>query len=229
MDGHQLNGQRGFTARLTADALVSPGVRYVQLVIFTLAGFLAGVVIGLLFRRFPPAWVEAVGTWFAGFVALFAVILAVIAFRSEEFARRLDQAQANRTERAMLQHEADLVVCEARVGFAELEMLGGAKVLRGELEGDLVAPSELNIYAKNNSSLAVTDVRCQVSQLGDDWIKLSDLLLPGDDATERIPVTKPFKVHTDNRELHESATFRFSLGRVRWTTQYGQLAERVDP
>jgi hypothetical protein len=211
------------------DALVSPGVRYVQLVIFTLAGFLAGVVIGLLFRRFPPAWVEAVGTWFAGFVALFAVILAVLAFRSEEFARRLDQAQANRTERAMLQHAADLVVCEARVHIAEHPMLEGVKVLSGKMEGDLVIPSELDIYAKNNSSLAVTDVRCQVSQLGDDWIKLSDLLLPGDDATEQIPVTEPFRVHKDNRELHESAAFTFSLGRVRWSTQYGQLAERLDP
>jgi hypothetical protein len=205
---------------------VSPGVRYVQLVTFTLAGLLAGVVIGLLFRRFPPDWIEAVGTWFAGFVALFAVILAVVAFRSEEFARRLDQAQAARTERAMLQHEADLVVCRAYVGY---HILQGAKMIRGKIEGDLVTPSEIHIHAENNSSLAVTDVRCQVLHLGDDWIKLSDLLLPGDDETKRISVTKPFKVHMDNRELHESATFTFSLGRMRWSTQYGQLAERLDP
>jgi hypothetical protein len=76
--------------------------------------FLAGLVVGLLFGRFPADWVEAVGTWFAGFVALFAVILAVVGFRSEEFARRLDQAQASRAERVMLQQEADLVVCKPR-------------------------------------------------------------------------------------------------------------------
>jgi hypothetical protein len=206
----------------------------VQLAVFTLAGFLAGVVIGLLFGRFPPDWVEAVGTWFAGFVALFAVILAVVAFRSEEFARRLDQAQAARTERAMLQHEADLVVCIARLRYGADMPMSRADPPRGDFipkdpEGGVTTPENLMIYASNNSSLAVTDVRYQVPQLGDEWIKLSDLLLPGDDETRRIPVTKPFSVHTDSRELIESATFTFSLGRVRWSTQYGQLAERLDP
>jgi hypothetical protein len=165
---------------------MSPVVRWVQLVIFTLAGFLAGVVVGLLFGRFPAGWVEAVGTWFAGFVALFVVILAVIAFRSEEFARRLDQAQAARTERAMLQHEADLVVCRARVRFVEH---------RAE-DDEIVTPKTLAAHAKNDSSLVVTDVRCQVVQLGDDWTKLSDLLLPGEDLERWIQVTKPFRVHS---------------------------------
>jgi hypothetical protein len=63
--------------------------------------------------------------------------------------------------------------------------------------------------ARPDGWVDVSDVRCQVVQLGDDWTKLSDLLLPGEDVDHWIQVTKPFRVHTDNRELHESARFTF--------------------
>jgi hypothetical protein len=186
---------------------------------FTLAGLLAGVVIGLLFGGFSPAWIEAIGTWFAGFVALFAVIFAVVAFRSEEFARRLEQAQANRADRAKLQQAADLVMCS--VGWST----------GNEVEPGIIVPTELRIYARNGSSYVLMDMTCHVPQLGDAPIRLADVIPPGPgvEVPRTIPVTEAFRVHSDSRELYKDATFTFSLGRVRWSTRYGQLADRLDP
>ena len=67
----------------------------------------------LLVLHWPwtAGWFEAVGTWFAGLVAAGALVSAVVAFKSEDFARRLEEARANRDERAKLQQEADLVRC----------------------------------------------------------------------------------------------------------------------
>src|SRR5215213_10831539 len=185
-------------------ALVSPVVRWVTLAVFTLAAFLAGAVIGLLFGHLRADWVEAVGTWFAGSVALFAVILAVIAFRSEDFARRLDQAQASRGERARLQQEADLVMCRAT-------WLVGTQV-----EPGIQLAEQLAVHAKNGSHYMVTNVTYQIPQLGDHPMKLSDVLPPGQEANLQLPLATRFRVHDDNSDLYESTMFEFSLGGVAW-------------
>jgi hypothetical protein len=200
---------------------VSPVVRYVQLVIFTLAGVLAGVVIGLLFGRFRADWVEAVGTWFSGFVALFAVILAWIAFKSEEFTRvrqylrqMEDADEARRVERARLQSEADLIEC-------------GAALAKGEkAESGAVLVQEIVFFIQNNSEHVVTRVNCRVQLLGIDSIEMPDAL-PRRQAPKQIPVS-PFKTDENFREVSESAEFTFTLGDVRWSKRPERSAIRLN-
>jgi len=38
----------------------------------------------------------------------------------------------------------------------------------------------------------------------------------------------PFGVSDDNRELYESAKFKFSLGGVNWSGRYAQPAQRLN-
>jgi hypothetical protein len=196
---------------------MSPVVRWVQLAVFTLPAFLVGVVLGLLFGYLRADWVEAVGTWFAGFVALFAVILAVIAFRSEDFARRLERARANRDERTKLQQDADLVVC--RAGWS----------VGNEVEPGVQLAKQLAIRAMNGSHYMVTNVTYQIPQIDAETTKLAEVLSPSDEVAQELTVAKPFRVRTDNRELYEGVRFKFSLGGVSWVGRYAQPAERQDP
>jgi hypothetical protein len=152
-----------------------------------------------------------------GLVAATAVTLAVVAFRSEEFARRLDQARANRDERAKLQQEADLVICRANWSVGN------------QVEPGIELAKQLTVHAKNGRGYMVTNMTCRIPQIGGERIKLADLLPPAEVAVLTLDLASPFRVSEDNRELYESAEFEFSLGGVKWSGRYAQSAARSDP
>lgn len=173
-------------------------------------GFTSGALL-VLHWRWTSGWFEGVGTWVAALTAASAVILAVVAFRSEDFARRLDRTRADRDERAKLQQAADLVICVARMATSNQQMA-----------------EEISVRAKNGSSYMITDVTCHIPQLGYGQIKLVDVLPPDREAYQPIQVAEPFRVSGDNRELYESARFKFTLGGIDWSGRYAQPAERLD-
>jgi HAMP domain-containing protein len=183
------------------------------MVMWGLLGLVVGFTGGVLVLLWPwgPGWFEAAGTWVAALVAMSAVILAVLAFRSEEFARRLDRTRAERDERTKLQQAADLVMCVARVATVDQQMA-----------------DEISVRTTNGSRYMVTDLTCYIPQLGDGQIKLADVLPPDDEAFQPIQVAEAFRVTGDNHELYESAKFRFSLGGATWLGRYAQPAERLD-
>ena len=158
-------------------------------------------------------WFEAVGTWFGGLVAAAAVVSAVVAFKSEDFARRLEQARANRDERAKLQQEADLVMCSAQ--WAGIQAEPGIQLAE-----------RIEIKVTNRSSYMVTNVTCLIPQIGDEPIKLAEMLPPGKHDGRRLQQDPPLRMSYHIRELYDGAEFRFSLGGVSWSGQYAQPAER---
>ena len=106
--------------------------RCVRRVLFTVlvfvlglaVGFTAGLATGLLSRSVDAGWLEAVGTWVGAGITLIAVIVAALAFFSEEYTRRREdrrQVQADeraeRAERDRLQRAADVVWYEVDAVF----------------------------------------------------------------------------------------------------------------
>jgi hypothetical protein len=188
-------------------------------------GLIIGFAVSLWKRTSDPAWLEAVGTWVGAGVTMLAVILAVIVFFSEDFARRREDRRkfeaaehARQAERAQLQQQADQVVCDARYSTSsEIGRSGFTNVIQMEVE------------VTNASDYPVRYVTCRIPQIGDEPIKLWDLLQSPDRQRRAIDVPKPFLVHEDHREIRESAEFTFSLGGVTWVGRYAQPAERLDP
>jgi hypothetical protein len=223
-----------------AEAVVSRGVRRVWVTLLVglfglTLGLTIGFAVGLWKRTSDPAWLEAVGTWVGAGVTMLAVILAVIVFFSEDFARRredrrqseaadrehrrqLEAAEdARQVERAKLQQQADLVACAARYSTST-----------GIGKPGLTQVKQIEVSVANNSSHVIRNVFCHVPQMDDEPRKLWDVLSPGQPARQVIDVHNPFTTHEDHRDLYASAMFTFSLGGVDWSAKYAQPAERQE-
>lgn len=121
-------------------------------------GFTVGFSVGLMKRSVDATWFEAVGTWVGAGVTAIAVILAALAFFSEEFTRRREhrrQEQADEAARdvqqAQLQKQADLVVCAVNYDSG---------TLGGQL--GMVRAKRLDVQATNGSEygLGASPIRC---------------------------------------------------------------------
>ena len=73
-------------------------------------------------------------------------------------------------ERAMFQHEADVVMC--RAGWS----------VGNQVEPGIQLAKQVNVRAKNASRYMVTNVTYQIRQIGDHPMKLTDVLPPGQQA-----------------------------------------------
>jgi hypothetical protein len=177
-------------------------------------GLTIGSAVGLRERAGDPAWLEAIGTWVGAGVTLLAVILAGIAFFSEEFARRRASRREEDTERKRLQLAADRVFCDIRTaGMFALAI------------GDKAAGvDQLEIFVNNRSGSMVTDVVCELRL--DDFEWSYDINEPID--TGKI-VTRgfPLEVGHDGQELRANAKFTFSMDGFKWSRRYGQPAKRL--
>jgi hypothetical protein len=118
----------------------------------------------------------------------------------------------------MLQREANLVLCDARVAVS-LGSTGPNKLIVEQLE------TEVN----NRSNHVITDLVCQVPFAGiDSWISMREALGPGEPPARQIlQAIKPFEANTDFREIRASAKFEFSLDGVAWSKRYGEPAQRL--
>jgi hypothetical protein len=187
-------------------------------------GLTIGFAVGLYQRAGDPAWLEAIGTWVGAGVTLLAVILAGIV--SEEFARRREHSreleaanQARQVEWAKLQQQADLVACDVFYTSSSPTP-----------EPNVVRVNAMLVEVQNNSSQPIWNVFCRVPQMGDEPIKLSDVLQPRmAPVRQEISVKNPFTVYEDHRQLHTRATFTFFLGGVEWLGRYALPAQRRDP
>jgi hypothetical protein len=186
------------------------------MVMWGLAGLVVGVTGGLLLFGWPwnASKLEAAGVWFAGLVAAALVVLAVVAYRSEDFARRLVQVRPNQEEWAKLQQEADQVQCIVRRS--------------NQFEPGIVVSRLVDVRVENHSNYLVTNVLCSVPRIGAYRIKLADALPPGEVGFQPVRGDTLFRVSADSHELYESATFTFTLGNVEWLGRYAQPAERLD-
>jgi hypothetical protein len=186
-----------------------------------LLGLVAGFTCGSLVARWPwgSGWFEAVGTWFAGLVAASAVILAVMAYPSEEFARRREHRRqseaveaAKREEDDRLLVEADLVKCEAREAVSTPTGTGISVV------------KSLEVEVRNLSNSPITDVSCRIDGLGvTEWrFSLVDVLPPNPHQSLRRQFEPPgrLEIHPGSQELYEHAEFFYTQNGAPWSRRF---------
>jgi hypothetical protein len=221
---------------------MSGGVRRVWVTVLVgllglVVGLTIGFTLGLSRRKVDAVWLEAVGTWFGAGVTLTAVILATIAFFSEEFARRrehrrqqvadLEAWEANMRQQVadleakvgkedMLQREANLVFCDAHPSTSH-----------GTSAGKIIV-DQLEVAVVNRSSHVITGLACHVPLGGIGWIDLREALGPEEPSARQIiqPPTA-LEVNADFGDLRGSAEFKFSLAGVSWSKRHGQPAQRI--
>jgi hypothetical protein len=187
-------------------------------------GFTSGFAVGLLDRSVDGSWLEAVGTWVGAGITLIAVILAGIAFFSEEFARRREHRHQiqddERVEQDPLRRDADLVICDVYHDRAS----------GSPTDSGMVMLEMLRVVVDNRSSRVIADLACRVSLHGMDWpIGLRDALGPGERHSQAYKPPAPFEVRKNNTDLHQNVEFTFCLGSAQWAKQVRQRARRVAP
>ena len=198
------------------------------MVIWGLAGLVVGFAAGSFVVLWPwgSGWFEAVGTWFTGLVAVSAGIVALAHYRSdrsaheeeEEDRRQLEEAEAARqSDLAQQQHRADLVTCDARYSSGE-----------GIGKPGFTRVKQIEVEAINDSGHTVRDVTYLVPQIGDERIKLWDVVHDKDRLRRAIDVPQGFTTREDHRDIRDGAEFRFTLEGVDWKTKYGRPAQRLD-
>jgi hypothetical protein len=179
-------------------------------------GLVVGFLVGARFRLWPwkAEWVEAAGTWVGAGVTLLAVLLAWIAFNSEEFARRRAIRREEDTERRRLQLAANRVFCDIRPAT-------GMFFARGDATGSV---EQLEIEVNNRSGSVVTDVVCELRLDGSEWSYDIDEPIETDKT-----VTRKFELEVAHygQELRANAKFTFSMDGVKWSRPYGQPAVRL--
>jgi len=167
-------------------------------------------------RSINADWFEAVGTWVGVIVSTTAVVLAVLVFRSEEFARRradlrqiqreLDAAEAAQSHE---QVQADAIRCDIRWS-------SGDKRGDGRFDVDYVRVSVQN----NTTDTTVTEVCLRSGPVfadGEDWHLLTPAVRPGEQWSNNLQVRiAPVVVSEDSRELREGADFGYQLDGVVW-------------
>ena len=200
-------------------------VRRVWMVLVGLLGVVVGFTAALLMLKWPwsDGWFEAIGTWFGGLVTAVAVIVAVVAYRSEDQARKRTYRrereaieQARRDEQERLKVAADQVLCDPRPPVS----------LRGSVPGMVLVP-EFQFDVHNTSDRVVTDLVCELHFRGLEWREESKTLEPGQRFTKVRGLDYPYEVHQNWEEILAGAKFTYWLDETRWSGRFRQPATRA--
>jgi hypothetical protein len=224
--------------------------RCVRRVLFTVlvfvlglaVGFTAGLATGLLSRSVDAGWLEAVGTWVGAGITLIAVIVAALAFFSEEYTRRREdrrQVQADeraeRAERDRLQRAADVVWYEVDAVFerSAYEALEGTGLPGAPRPAKRIVQA-ISVMVANNSSSEITKLACRLTLNSTNRpmepIDLRDSLGPGKSHIEVCELSAPFEAHEgeDRRvNLQDNVELTFILGGVQWAKRHNKPARSL--
>jgi hypothetical protein len=207
----------------------------------TLAGFLAGGVTGWWAGSFTAcastgcevrvASIEALGTWLGGLGTIAAVLAAVVAFRSEESARREQIARLARTRREQEgRDEEDANWVKASVSVFSHRIISDVEQVTSftlVVTNRALASTAQRVLAHSPKWGTFPSAR----QLGPDETIQKTISLSPDDRSEHLrPFPKPSSAEYDawRADVLSSITIEFVMNGQRWRRQGEQPAERLD-
>ena len=200
------------------------------LILFNVFGL--GIAVGgLLLEPTDADWVEAMGTWSGGGVALLAVLVASRSFLSERREHRAS-VEAERKARADEQ-ERQLVSLAEQASLVDLEVGHTGPTL----EDGRVQVSSVTYAVSNHSTMTIAGAvylwhPLYVGPEGS-VVQMSHHLVAGARAEHTIKDVRPELVDTQQgaqRRLQRDAWITFALGGQRWYKACGELtATTVQP